>query len=132
MLHAKQISLEDFVRLSGDANRRDLAAQAASDDEGAEDMGAMRRRPNSWYGERAAPAVQPQAAALGRAASATPGAAPACDTIDRDGSSLLSRRPALGSRHWRTAARVTTAAPCEVCVRPRLSTCCNYCNTIEY
>ena len=106
LLHAKQISLEDFVRLSGDANRRDLAAQAASDDEGAEDMGAMRRRPNSWYGERAAPAVQPQAAALGRAASATPGAAPACDTIDRDGSSSTPVQPPVA--HGRTRDHSST------------------------
>ena len=82
LLHGGKITLPEFVRFSGDVNRRNLAAEAADDDDEVSDLGGIRRRQNNWYGERQAPAAQPPAATPG--ASAVPGAAPACAGMDRD------------------------------------------------
>ena len=48
LLHGGKITLPEFVRFSGDVNRRNLAAEAADDDDEVSDMGGIRRRQNNW------------------------------------------------------------------------------------
>ena len=75
LLHGGKITLPEFVRFSGDVNRRNLAAEAADDDDEVSDMVVTShgRHPQAaeqlviWYGECQAPArcwrrLPPQAA----------------------------------------------------------------------
>ena len=48
LLHGGKITLPEFVRFSGDVNRRNLAAEAADDDDEVSDLGGIRRRQNNW------------------------------------------------------------------------------------